>query len=95
MIEEAFSGAANTLNQTVLGSVLIIGILGYIVTVVILRGDLKKCQDQLTKEREDHQKTREEHMVDVRNLAHVASSVDGLKAEISRLTTLSISRGRE
>lgn len=102
MLEESFTGAAANLNQTVLGSVLLIGIIAFALTVRLFRQDIKELNERLEKEQAAHQKTREEQIADIRNMAHVAASVEGLKSSQESLRSMveryferTLTRGRE
>lgn len=82
MIEDAITNAFKNLNNTLLGSLLIILMIAYYFTVRFLRQDLKEVQEELRREREAHQKTRDEQLTDLRNLAHVAKAVDEMRTAL-------------
>lgn len=85
MLEEAFKGAAQNLNSSVLGSVLILVLVAFAVTVKLLRQDIKDLQAEVKAEREAHQATRESQLEDIRNLNNVATSISGLQTAITRM----------
>lgn len=102
MFDEGFAGAASNLNQTVLGSVLLLVIIAFALSVKMFRQDLKELQERLEREQAAHQKTREEQIADIRNMAHVAASVEGLKSSqeatrsmMERFFDRTLTRGRE
>lgn len=78
MIEEAIKGASDQLNQTVLGAVLVVSWIALGLVVRALWNEIKS-------ERASHQATREKQLEDLRNLTHVASSLDGLKSSQEKL----------
>lgn len=85
MLEEAFKGAAQNLNSSVLGSVLILVIVAFAITVKLLRQDIKDLQEEVKLERQAHQETRESQLEDIRNLNNVATSLNGLQTAITRM----------
>jgi hypothetical protein len=99
MLEDAFSGAVQNLNSTVLGSVLVITLVAFAFYVRLSRLDLKEARNELKDEREAHQKTREAQLQDIRNLNHVASTLESLQTAMvrmeDRVVDASIRRGRQ
>lgn len=79
MIEEIIGAAAKNLAQTTLGSLLILCLIAFYFTVKTLRQDIKDVQAQLQKERDEHEKTRQEQKQDLRSLGNVVSAVDRMR----------------
>lgn len=79
MLEDAIGAAAKSLTSTTLGALLFLLIVGYYFTVKMLRQDIKDIQAELKKEREDHDKTRQEQKQDLRSLGNVVIAVDRMK----------------
>jgi len=82
-MEEAIGTAAKSLTGTTLGAVIFLLMVGYYVTfkvlVKIFREDIKDLQTQLEKERDAHEKTRQEQKQDLRSLGNVVIAVDRMR----------------
>lgn len=83
MIEDALTQAFSNLNQTLLGTVLVITIIASIFMFRFLNGIISELKSDLKTEREAHQKTRDSQIGDIRSLNHVATSVDGLRSSMT------------
>lgn len=79
MLEDAIGAAAKSLTSTTLGAVLFLALVGWYFTARALRQDIREVQDELKRERDAHQKTREEQITDLRNLGNVAIAVDRMR----------------
>lgn len=98
MLENAAVDMFKNFNSTLMGSVLILAILAFIFAFRFLQSIIKDLQQQLAKEREDHQKTREAQIADLRNLGHVGTAVESVTRAVDRLQTTvvtAIGRGKE
>lgn len=82
MLEDAIANAAKSLSSTLLGSLLLLLIVAYILTIRVLRQDIREIQDELRRERDAHQKTREEQITDLRNLGNVTEAVNKMRDAI-------------
>lgn len=91
MIEDGLADAFKNFNTTLMGSVLLLFLFLSYVAVRYLTGIIRDVQAELKKEREDHQKTREELLAAIRNLAPIAKSVDEMR---NALVEVSLGRGR-
>lgn len=85
MIEDAIKGFSDA--NPVLGSVIIFLLLALIWQNRFFGGIIKELKEELTIERADHQRTRTAQIEDIRNLGHVANSVDGLRNSVSEMHT--------
>lgn len=85
MIEDAIKGFSDA--NAVLGSVITFLVLALIWQNRFFGGIIRELKDELAVERSDHQKTRAAQIDDIRNLGHVANSVDGLRNSISEMHT--------
>lgn len=89
MIEEGIGTALKGFTDAspVLGGVIILLLGALIWQNRFYGGIIREIKDELTAERADHQKTRAAQIEDIRNLGHVANSVDGLRNSISDMHT--------
>ena len=85
MIEEAIGDAFKNLNATVLGSMLVIVLVAFLLTVRTLRLDIKEIKQELIDERAAHQKTRLEQIADIRSLGNVTSAVESVKSAVQTM----------
>lgn len=85
MIEDAIKGFSDA--NAVLGSVITFLVLALIWQNRFFGGIIRELKEELAVERMDHQKTRAAQIDDIRNLGHVANSVDGLRSSISEMHT--------
>lgn len=83
MIEDAIKGFSDA--NAVLGSVITFLVLALIWQNRFFGGIIRELKDELAVERSDHQKTRAAQIEDIRNLGHVANSVDGLRNSVSEM----------
>lgn len=81
MIEEVIKGAGETLNQYILGTVLLVTWVSSGIAIKVLWDEVKSARAQ-------HQAALEKQVEDIRNLAHVASSVEGLKTAQEKMQTM-------
>ncbi|MGA1801498.1 hypothetical protein [Rhizobium sp. HT1-10] len=79
MFEDAIGAAAKSLASTTLGALLFLLLVGYYFTVKMLRQDIEKVEAELKKERDDHEKTRQEQKQDLRSLGNVVIAVDRMR----------------
>ena len=97
MLEDAAAEMFKNFNSTLMGSVFVLFIIASIFAFRFLKGIIEDLQQQLAKEREEHQKTRDAQIADLRNLGHVATSVESVTRSVERLQTTvvdAIGRGR-
>jgi len=71
----------------VLGGIIVFLLLALVWQNRFFGGIIRELKGELTTERADHQKTRAAQIEDIRNLGHVATSVDGLRNSISEMHT--------
>jgi len=87
MLEGAAVDMFKNFNNTLMGSVLVLTLIAFVFAVRFLQSIIRDLQQQLAKEREDHQKTRDAQIADLRNLGHVATSVESVTRSVDRLQT--------
>ena len=86
MIEDVGAGAAKQIFESgVLGALLILALVAIAVIVKMWRSDIAKLEARLMAAEEAHQRTRESHMADVRNLANVSEALNDMRNDIVRL----------
>lgn len=90
MFEDALVEAFKNLNGTALGSVLVLVLVAFFYSMRIMRQDIKELREELKREQEAHQKTRDGQLADLRNLVHIAKSVDDMR---TALVDYSLTRG--
>lgn len=85
MIEDSIGTALKGFTDAspVLGGVVILLLLAIVWQNRFYGGIIGELKGELAAERADHQKTRAAQIEDIRNLGHVANSVDGLRNSIS------------
>jgi hypothetical protein len=89
MIEDSIGTALKGFTDAspVLGGVVIFLLLAIVWQSRFYGAIITELKDDLSTERADHQKTRAAQIEDIRNLGHVATSVDGLRNSISEMHT--------
>lgn len=89
MTDDAISTAIKGFTDAdpVLGGVIILLIAALIWQNRFYGGIVRELKGELTAERSEHQKTRAAQIEDIRNLGHVANSVDGMRNAISDMHT--------
>lgn len=86
MIDDVGAGAAKAIIESgLLGALLILSLAGLAVVVKLWRSDIAKLEARLMSEVEAHNKTREAHMADVRNLANVGEALNEMRTDLVRL----------
>jgi hypothetical protein len=85
MIEDAIKGFTDA--NGVLGGVIALLIAALIWQNRFYGGIITELKSDLTAERAEHQKTRAAQIEDIRNLGHVAISVDNMRNAISEMHT--------
>jgi hypothetical protein len=85
MVEDAVRGFTDA--DPVLGGVIVLLIGALIWQNRFYSGIINELKSDLTSERTEHQKTRAAQIEDIRNLGHVAISVDGMRNAISDMHT--------
>lgn len=85
MVEDAVKGFTDA--DPVLGGVIVLLIGALIWQNRFYSGIIGELKSDLTSERSEHQKTRAAQIEDIRNLGHVAISVDGMRNAISDMHT--------
>ncbi len=86
MIEDGMGGALKNLTDAgVLGSAVFFLMLLCVAIYKVMRSFLDEAKAELKAEREAHQATRSSQIEDLRNLAHVANSVDGMRTALTEL----------
>lgn len=93
-IEEAAGEALKNFNSTLMGSVFVVFMVLAGIAFRFLTTMIRELQEQLKLEREEHQKTRQAQIDDIRNLAHMASSFDGVTRSVERLSVVVETLGR-
>ncbi len=85
-MEDAIGDAFRNFNNAgLLGSVVVIMMVAFVFQFRFLNKIIEELRAELREEREAHQKTRDAQIVDIRNLGHVASSVDGMRSSMDDL----------
>jgi hypothetical protein len=89
MIEDSIGTALKGFTDAspVLGGVIVFLLLAMVWQNRFYGGIITELKSELVTERADHQKTRAAQIEDIRNLGHVATSVDGLRNSISEMHT--------
>lgn len=89
MIEDSIGDAIKGFTDAdpVLGGVIVFLLLAIIWQNRFFGGIIKELKAELSTERSDHQKTRASQIEDIRNLGHVATSVDSMRSSISEMHT--------
>lgn len=89
MIEDGIGNAIKGFTDAdpVLGGVIVFLLLALIWQNRFFGGIIRELKEELTTERAEHQKTRAAQIEDIRNLGHVATSVDGLRHSVSEMHT--------
>jgi len=86
MLENIGGAAAKAIfESSLLGALLILALVGLAVVVKFWRADVAKLEARLMAAEEAHQKTRDAHMADVRNLANVSEALNEMRSDIVRL----------
>lgn len=86
MIEDGMGGALKNITDAgVLGSAVFFLILLVIATYKVMRSFLDEAKSELKAEREAHLATKNSQIEDLRNLAHVANSVDSMRTALTEL----------
>lgn len=89
MVEDSIGTALKGFTDAnpVMGGVIVFLLLALIWQNRFFGGIIRELKDELTLERAEHQKTRTSQIEDIRNLGHVANSVDGMRNAISDMHT--------
>lgn len=87
MVEDSIGTAIKGFTDAspVLGGVIILLLISQAVTFRFLNGIVKELKAEISAERAAHQKTRDAQIEDIRNLGHVAGSVDALRSSIGEM----------
>lgn len=87
MVEDSIGTALKGFTDAspVLGGVIIFLLILQGATFKFLNGIIKELKAELVAERADHKATKAAQIEDIRNLGHVAGSVDALRASIGEM----------
>lgn len=86
MVEDSIGTAIKGLTDAdpVLGAVIILLLIAFAVMWRFLNSIIRELKADLAAERADHKETKKAQIEDIRNMAHVAGSVDALRDAILR-----------